>query len=265
RMDLGKFLSKFAGPILSQVRSALEPVKPIIDLLTAPIPVISDLAGTNISLLSLAELLDPDIEAQPFIDAYQMLYTLVGSIPGSPRNNLILHFGDFDLSNVDLRTTPLSDIDPTQDDVLDPPAEDIDDQLDDLGPEGAFAAQLNTSASSSFKFQMPIVSKDAPQMIFGIFSGKPADLFTFDMTALKFMFNYTQEFPVFGPIDATLTGEFDANFHFVFGFDTLGIQEYFADPDKTHIQDIFDGFYLAAAPALPVVVLHGGIAAGLGV
>ena len=30
----------------------------------------------------------------------------------------------------------------------------------------------------------------------------------------------TQEFPVFGPIDATLTGEFDANFHFVFGFDT---------------------------------------------
>ena len=53
-LDLGSFFSDLAKPILEVVDGILTPVRPTVDILTEPIPVISDLAGEDIALVDLA-------------------------------------------------------------------------------------------------------------------------------------------------------------------------------------------------------------------
>ena len=52
-LDLGKYFSDVIGPIVDKVQEATAPIKPFLDFLTEPIPVISDLAGPT-SLLDIA-------------------------------------------------------------------------------------------------------------------------------------------------------------------------------------------------------------------
>jgi hypothetical protein len=50
RLDLGSFVTQFAGPLLAKVKQVLEPVRPIVQLLTDPLPVISEFEGRPTSL-----------------------------------------------------------------------------------------------------------------------------------------------------------------------------------------------------------------------
>src|SRR5262249_61897921 len=111
------------------------------------------------------------------------------------------------------------------DDAVQMPAEDVDQQADDTGDDEVdnFDADLNTS--SGFKLQFPLLSKDAPKMVFGLFQGKPINLFQFDLTALKLDFNYRQEFPILPPLNATLHDSFEAEIHPVFDDDIHGLHE----------------------------------------
>src|SRR5262249_39301690 len=117
---------------------------------------------------------------------------------------------------------------------------------------------------------LPLLRQQAPQMIFGLFPGKPVGLIQIDMTALTLGFSYTQDFDIFGPIVATLSGSINVNIHLAFGYDTQGIQEVVKDVQAgrndagTIAADLADGFYLVA-DGTPVVSLSGGIAAGVGV
>ena len=54
-MVLGDFFGKLVGPIFAQIQSVTDPLRPIINTLSAPIPVISDLAGHPITLLDVAK------------------------------------------------------------------------------------------------------------------------------------------------------------------------------------------------------------------
>ncbi len=56
QMNLGDFFSGFAGELLGNVQEVLEPVQPVIDALTTPLPVISDLSGSTVTLVDLARL-----------------------------------------------------------------------------------------------------------------------------------------------------------------------------------------------------------------
>ncbi len=54
QMNLGDFFSGFAGDILSEIQRTLAPIQPIIDVLTAPLPVLSDLNGHPVTLVDVA-------------------------------------------------------------------------------------------------------------------------------------------------------------------------------------------------------------------
>ncbi|MFU8789008.1 MAG: hypothetical protein ACNA7G_08260, partial [Methylobacter sp.] len=54
-LDLGSFISDFLGPVLGKIQDVTEPLQPIIDFLTAPLPVISDL-GPEVTFLDLAKM-----------------------------------------------------------------------------------------------------------------------------------------------------------------------------------------------------------------
>src|SRR5258706_16354110 len=90
-LDLGSFMSDFLRPLVKGIQSVTDPLQPFIDVFTAPIPVISDLAGEPITLLDIAGLFG---EVDPrMIEAIADIITLINSIPTNVGENVILPFG----------------------------------------------------------------------------------------------------------------------------------------------------------------------------
>ena len=56
RLNLGEFLSGMLGDTFSEINDIIDPVRPILDTITAPIPVISDLFGHDVSLVDIARM-----------------------------------------------------------------------------------------------------------------------------------------------------------------------------------------------------------------
>ena len=63
-LNTGDVISKFAGPILQQVDAALGPIKPVLDVLETPLPVISQLAGTILTCSTWRSFSDMSPETQ---------------------------------------------------------------------------------------------------------------------------------------------------------------------------------------------------------
>ena len=53
RLNLGEFVSRTITPLLQDINSTLKPLLPIAQVLGTPLPVLSDLAGSNVTLLDL--------------------------------------------------------------------------------------------------------------------------------------------------------------------------------------------------------------------
>jgi 6-phosphogluconolactonase (cycloisomerase 2 family) len=274
-MNLGTFITNFLQPVLTQIHDALQPIAPIVTLLETPIPGISDLLGSPVTLIDLAALFGTS-DTATFFEAFNTLEALFNSF-ANPKTNpndgggFVLDFGTFNLTGTDPRVQALANLDPNK--LLEPaPEGDVPGQLSEMeqgnNRAGSFTKML--TASHKFTLSLPLLSKQAPEMIFGLLTGKPVDLIQVDMNALTLGFSYTQDFDIFGPIVATLSGSINVSVHFAFGYDTQGIQEVLKDVQAgrndagTIAADLADGFYLVA-DGTPVVSLNGGIAAGVGV
>ena len=106
QLDVGSFFSRFATPILGKVQTVLKPIQPVIDILTTPLPVISDLLGEETTMVDLIELLYPDSELG-FIEALAQTIDVINSIPTG--SAIMLNLGRFEIGG-DLRNpavTPL--------------------------------------------------------------------------------------------------------------------------------------------------------------
>ena len=265
-VDLGTFISDFVGPIVGQVKDFTEPLQPLIDVFTAPIPVISDLAGSPVTLVDIAGAfgyVEPGL-----IYAIDDLITLVNSIPdpGSV-GSLILPYGDFPIYGRGTGQTPdLWDIDFDLDTVPLPSidAGDIRNALDGLETDPGSGAEVTKSftnglADKSFGDFISFPIFDNPSQVFGLLMGKDASLIEVDLPPLDFNFTYSQFFPIFGPLGASITGTVGALIDPpAFGYDTLGLS-HFADAGFRDPSSLFDGLFLASDE--PIVVLSGGISA----
>ena len=89
-LDLGQFFSGFAGTVLDEVNNILEPVRPIIKFLTQPVPVVSDLAGGDITMLDLLKLQGGSIaKAASFIQSVADFDKILQSIPDFGNGKLL--------------------------------------------------------------------------------------------------------------------------------------------------------------------------------
>src|SRR5205085_9406200 len=94
QLHLGTFISGFVAPILRKVKEYLDPVKPIVDALQTRLPVISDLAGKDTTLVDLAadlaqasgdkRALEAVAGTKIFLSAFNTIYSLAASIPDNP-------------------------------------------------------------------------------------------------------------------------------------------------------------------------------------
>ncbi|MEK7423033.1 MAG: hypothetical protein AAB131_04255, partial [Actinomycetota bacterium] len=257
-LDLGSFISDFLSPIVSEVQKFTEPFQPIIDVVTARIPVISDLAGQDITLVDLAAMtgyVNADL-----IYAIADVITLVNSIPDPiAEGSLILPFGDFtvydssggagsmpslwdpDFSQADRDAISLPDID----------ADDIASALDGLASGAPASTQqaaafTNGLADKDFGDFISFPIFQDPSQIFGLLMGNDITLIEIDLPEFAFQFTYSQFFPVYGPfgialgITAGITIDVPA-----FGYDTLGLRNFFDSGFRDPLA-LFDGLFLSA-------------------
>ncbi|MCA9197940.1 MAG: FG-GAP repeat protein, partial [Planctomycetales bacterium] len=240
QMNLGSFLSDFLRPIVENINNTLDPVRPVLDVLTDPIPVISDLGGP-VTLLDLADFFGYG-DYNDFIYAVDDISDLAQQLSEISGDNNWIDLGGFNVDGALAGSTRGSGnltaaVNAVQ------TFETIRSQID-ASPQPAQAAAFNSSVgfSGGGGFKFPILEN--PSSAFGLLLGQDVTLFGYDMPALVAQFEYSQFFPVWGPIGARITGSVGAEFDFAFGFDTYGMRQ-FAENDYQFPEQIFNGFFIS--------------------
>ncbi|MHC4696222.1 MAG: calcium-binding protein, partial [Planctomycetota bacterium] len=274
RMNFGTFIGDFLGPIVGTLGDILEPTEVIVDILTTPIPVISDLGG-EVTLADLAGFFGL-AEVECVFEALEDINDLIGALNalGGSAGEAYLELGSFQISG-----------DATDPDMVgglgigpvEGPATDPLDQIAGFGDLGRVFGDATSVGSGSgcgvaehaaqeapgFKF--PII--DEPTKAFELLLGGNPSLITYDFPPFFLGFEYTQCFPIFGPLSATITGEAGANFDLGFGYDTFGLRQAAAS-DFRNMGAVFEGFYIKdldddTGEDVPELQLTAGLAAGL--
>ena len=251
-LNAGEFFSDFLGPIIGQIQDIIEPIQPIIDFVTAPLPVISDL-GPPVTLLDLAATFGV-VDAR-MISAIRAVITIIDLIDGIPADTaVIIPFGDFtifDSTNSSLqpdltaRNADLSGITTPDDGVsIASKASALSSSSQTGGSQTGNLLSKLTTGSNAGLFALPILTD--PSQIFGLLLGRTATLVTIDLPPLEFGFQFKKVFPlaVFPPLQVFIKGSVSFTIDLAFGFDTFGIQK-FVDSGFRNPELIFDGFYIS--------------------
>jgi hypothetical protein len=245
QLDLDSFLNDFTRPIFSQIKTIMEPIKPIIDFLVTPI----DLKIAKFNLLDIAQELGYiDQEDRRFIEALQRITQLASISQFS--SNLAIDLGSFNLGTADIRSSGFS-LGAT---TASPPdirslgfslgattanptaaAADWSKQLENAESEKSFLTQLTSLPGISFS-----ILTDASQA-FKMLLGQDANLFAYDLPNLDFTLDYEKFFPIVYALGVNIKGQLTAAIDLKFGYDTKGLKDFEGSKD---IGDIFNGFYI---------------------
>ena len=296
-LDLGSFFTDVVGPVVQKIQEVTEPIKPFLDFLTTPIPIISQLAGdtTLLDLATRSGFINPGI-----IDAIEVVDQVVDlanslQIPGD--GNVVLMFGTGEFPIYDARQPKLAALGAgSGPDLSDPNLKILDyvtlPTLPEWKEKGLNEAlnvvdstlkeavgKMRPGGSASSGFTLPII--EDPSKVFGLLLGQPADIIRYDMAPLELDADYSAFFPLLWPLGVSINADFSALIDFApFGYDTTGIQS-FAASGFRNPNLLFDGFYvddllggkdvaelqfdagLWAAAELNLAIARGGVAGGL--
>ncbi|HCU70037.1 MAG TPA: hypothetical protein DGF30_12660 [Desulfomicrobium sp.] len=282
-IDMGSFLGDFLGPIVENIQDITEPLQPVIDFMTARIPVVSDLAGRTITLVDIAGL--TGYVETGMIYAIADIISLVNSIPAEP-GSLIVPIGSLSIigpgSTDELKfNLTLPDFDLGSDssgeggfslgDALGGFEDGLDTILDGIDTSGSTGATsssvLNGTAPGAGSFGFPIF--ESPSEIFGLLLGRPATLITYDLPPFGLDFQWRQSFPVWGPFNVVLTIGAGVTVDLAFGYDTEGVAR-FVEGDFENPLDLLAGFFISdtdlpqgtGGTDVPELVLEGEVFAG---
>ena len=270
-LDLGSFISDFAGPFLEDIGTFLEPLGFLLDrqdgLLYKRLPVISDLAGETVTLKQLAETLDRNNRIGPFLNAIEEIFFLTELVTdaaaeagGGP---ILLEFGTISLTNLaalEADGKSLADATPDRSGLNDNASDEFN-RRNDSNTQATRDFTKNVTRPSGGSISFEILK---PGTIVDLLLGKPdVNLITYDLPPFGFDFDYLQRFPIFPPLFATLRGYFSSTIDLGFGYDTLGLNQFLASENPL---DLINGFFISDVDAdgvdIPEITLLGGITAG---
>ncbi len=290
RLDLGSFFGNFVNPIVKEINDILDPIRPILDVLKTRIPVLSDIGllrtafdkngNGEVTLLETIatlsnspalKLLDAVVAIDDFVQKIPIgvgeFYIPLGSFKLNDNTGLDLrslanlngiNLTTFTASNIANELNAAADLIPGLDSATKNKIKSFlgNVKLGDFGGGGG-----DNGGGLAF----PILEN--PLSAFNLLLGRDANLFTFDMPALRADFNLEKFFPILGPLGVTLKGDFNVAAKFAFGYDTSGIR-LFASGGFADASLIFNGFYVSdtqnpdgTGVDVPEVTLHAGIGA----
>ena len=278
QVSLGSFIQKTLGPVISQIKTVLDPIKPYVDFLVSPFPVLDDL-GLSISPLDLAKLCNPDIKVD-FIYAMQDLLVLadkINAVSGDKKIALpdlqLMQFGSPALKDAsDAFLNGSGKLSAITNKIT-----DYFDKFDDFKKKykigsfqelkNLFSEEMNKSVNSSGvncgftsgQCEWTFFWND-PSQIYELLLGKDIPLVTFHMPELDFHFNWDEFFPVLGPLGVRASVTFGAKADFTFGYDTLGVRQW-VKSDFKDAGKLMNGFYIDNSNGKPELTFYGGLSA----
>ncbi len=293
QLNMGEFFSEFVAPVVEVIQAFLEPIDPLLGLLNGRLPVISDLAGSDVSIVDIASSL-----GNPLVTAIAFIVQVGGIINDIPivNGDVLIDLGDLNFADpndgtpFDIRDRlSLGDFDYNNLLTVDV-VENIAATLAGIdGLEGASqffadkAALLGEFLDGGTKFSFPLFEE--PTSALGLLLGQDVNLVEFKPPTFKIDVSYSEFFPLFaGILGVRLSGAVQAGIDFAFGYDTRGLRRFvesgFSDPllvgtglfvkdsenpDGTgpDIDELYARFAIAAAAAAKVVVAEAGVEGGI--
>jgi Ca2+-binding RTX toxin-like protein len=248
RVLLDSFLNQFAGGVLRKIRDVTQPVQPVIDVLGTPIPLLSDLGSSDVSLMDIFGL--PE-ETQDAVNSLSRINTLANLAEGLAADGMTMDLGDWSFAPDDPRV-------------------DGPDALTGIStrpPSSNKPAPLATFLTEADKItglDFPILTNGKP--VVDMLLGRNASLFTYQSGKIEILEGFDQYFPVLGPIGVTMGGEVGFGAQFGFGYDTQGMFDYFAG-GSTDTSLLANGFYAMSldeqGDPLTGVYISGAFTAGV--
>ncbi|MFI7463510.1 hypothetical protein [Nonomuraea sp. NPDC049646] len=280
-LEAGDFFRSVLGPVVTQVKKVTDPVKPVIDQLYAPIPVLSDLSraagGGEVNLMTIAKKYNTVAGGgtTKFIERMIEVGRLVTSLPDC-QGELHIPIGSFTVAGdraLDTENSPdvadslIKDVAPATDDLF--AALDQGARSCGKGKAATADAQGPMEHSAKAGFSFPVL-QNAGRSIFSLLMGKDVELVAFDSGPLRLGFSYSQSFgPVWSPppIMVVISGTAGVEAQIRAGFDTYGIRKAI-EQGKVDLQ-VLDSLYLKTTDdqgrPLPAISLTGRLEAGAAV
>ena len=252
RIDAGEVVSGFLAPVFNELDKVLSPIRPTIDLLTTPLPVLSDLpplvtmlggTGGQVRLVDVAAKFGGagGQSARTFVDAVADTLKFIdrfGSYSApTGQQRLWVNMGAFDLGGADPRARgfQLAKVAPRVTVVSNP-----------LAANNSATAEIN-AARGELQFterglRIPIIEQ--PLSAFKLLMGQPVDLVQYGLPLMTADVTVKgPQFPIYPPIMGEISGSIQLVADLSLGFDTSGFDAYraggYQDPNR-----IFDGLYL---------------------
>ena len=234
-LNAGQFISDFADSLLRDVKRITDPLQPIVDFVTQPLPIASEF-GIEITVLDIVEGLGYG-DVASFVAAVGEVITLVNRVP-IVSGDLLIPLGSFDLSGTDPRAEEdLSQAEPNVTEQV-----NASEAMQALPQVGAFYADMTKDDGLAVSF--PIIEN--PLNAFKLLLGQDVDLFLLDLPRLE----VGLPFPLFKigpiippiPIFVAMSGYIGAGIDLKFGYDTHGLRKFLDTRDPL---DVFSGFFIS--------------------
>ena len=223
-VNVGSFIHNLVGNFIQEADNVIEPVRPLIDFLTNPLPLLSSL-GIDVNVL---DLLGMGGDA-PFFDTLGEVGNFIHDLA------TITSAGMWNLGSYQIA----GDVQANQNVPLD---DESLTQTPNQTATPAAVSTLNNDAHSVNGLSFPVL--DNPSLLAGVLLGKNVDLVKFDLPPLTIGGSVSlPPIPVFPPLPifAVFRADVSATFNFGFGFDTAGLSQLQRGAD---LFDLLQGFYI---------------------
>ncbi len=226
QLDLGTFVSGFLKPIFVKVDEIIEPIRPFLDFLTDPLPVV------DMSLCDVGRLFGYGQYAG-FIEAADWIADMASSVASMPGDELWLDMGSFALGGDVLGgESGSASIQATD-------MESFNSSLEGSSAQAGTKSFVREATTGSSAFELNILN---PMTIFKVIMGQEAVLMTYALPDLSISASYSQYFPVWGPLGMRLGGDVGVDVHLGIGYDTYGIQKARETGNWAYVME---GFYIS--------------------
>ena len=260
RLDLGSFLTQFVKPIVDKADPHLDQIRPVLQFLTTKVPVLSDVAGTDIRVVDLIEKFGGEKAkgVRSLIDTVAAIDAIVGRIAALPAGvNVQLPlgrfwfpkeanketgryaYGRFRYDNVALGVN----VDRSKADDAARAAFDALTALKDANPDSPEAAKKQKGIANPADrggFRIPIL--DNPLTAFKLMMGEDVPLFTFQLPKVQYQLEKSIPLLRIVCFEVGLKMGFEMAAKLAFGFDTYGFRLY---GDSGDVLDVAQGFYVS--------------------
>ena len=250
-LGLGSFFDDFVSPVFGKLQLLTGPLQPIVDVLETEIKPLSELSGSKVTVLSIAETtgeITPESAAR--LHLFGQLISFINSVPtngGATRIDL----GDYGVGGLDLR-----DVAYKLADAIPAPIRNAIAAGEQSPTLKQFLDGKNALPGGGLAF--PIIEN--PSTAINLLIGKPVDFFTYHVPNLDIgPAGFDAFFRIFGPLGVRLKGVVEAHAFLDIGYDTSGVVQF---ATSGLASDILNGFYVVDQPG-PEATLKAQISAAL--